>query len=451
VTTASGLPIPQSALMRRVTVAAAIGNTIETYDYAAYGYLTAIIAKLFFPGSQPGVALLSAFAVFGVAFVVRPLGSLLFGSVADKFGRRPSLVVSLVLMALATAAIGVLPTVASVGVWAPILLVVCRLLQGVSAGGEYGTSMTYAAEFAPHHQRGAVTSRVQIGSVASLLLAAGVVLLLNFALTSAQMLAWGWRIPFLVALPLGVIGLYIRARLEESPEFLALERQGAVTSAPAKDAVTGYWRLIVLVFGVAALHQIGYYVAFTYAQSYLIALGFTQGQATLATLVSIAVGVVMVAVGGPLSDRVGRWPLLLGLSASTLVLAHPIFAVLASTKSFGVAVVMTVLLGVLPGLYAAVAPATYIELAPPRVRATVFAIGFAASAAILGGPALYISQYLVRLTGDNRAPALFLAFGAFLSLVSAVFVRRLARKAVVSDGLGTVVGTALPNRSAEGV
>ena len=442
---------PPPALMRRVTFAAAIGNTIETYDYAVYGFLTVVLAKLFFPGSQPGVALLSAFAVFGVAFVVRPLGSLLFGSIADRIGRRPSLVATLVLMALATTAIGLLPTAASVGVWAPILLVGCRLLQGLAAGGEYGTAMTYAAEFTPQHRRGAMTSRVQIGSVASLLLAAGMVLLLNAVLTPAEMEMWGWRIPFLIALPLGLIGLWIRATLEESPEFRALEQRGAVTSSPAKESFARHWRLIVLVFGIAAFQQIGYYVAFTYAQSYIIQLGFTQKQATLATVISIAVAIVLVAVGGPLSDRWGRWPMLLWLSAAMLVLAYPLFAALSSATSLTAVVFFTVLLGVVPALYTSVAPATYIEVVPARVRATVFAVGFALAAALLGGPALYVSQFLVRLTGDNRAPAYFLMFGALISLVAALVVRRQRPQSLAPDLAVASAADGAPDRSQQGV
>ncbi|WP_027929371.1 MFS transporter [Amycolatopsis thermoflava] len=424
---------PPPALMRRVTFAAAVGNTVETYDYAVYGFLTVLISKLFFPGSQPGVALLSDFAVFGVAFVVRPLGSLIFGSIADRFGRKPSLVATLVVMAGATTVIGLLPVAATVGVWAPILLVACRLLQGLAAGGEYSTAMTYAAEFTPQRKRGAMTSRVQIGSVASLLLAAGVVLLLSATLSPAAMASWGWRIPFLLALPLGLVGLYIRSRLEESPEFRALEQQAQVTSSPAKESFSRHWRLIVLIFGVAAFQQIGYYIAFTYAQSYLIQLGFTQKEATLATVISIAVAVVLVAAGGPLSDRWGRWPILLGLSAATLVLAYPLFMALSSASSLGVAILMTVLLGVMPALYTSVAPATYIEVVPARVRATVFAVGFALAAALLGGPALYVSQTLVRLTGDNRSPALFLMFGALLSLVAALVVRRRPPQVLAPD------------------
>ncbi|MTD52428.1 MFS transporter [Amycolatopsis sp. RM579] len=432
--------------MRRVVFASAIGNTVETYDYAVYGFLTVVLSKLFFPAQQPGVALLSAFAVFGVAFVVRPLGSLLFGSIADRLGRKPALVATIALMAGSTAAIGMLPPAASIGVWAPILLVVFRLLQGLAAGGEYGTAMTYAAEFTPPRKRGSMTSRVQIGSVASLLLAAGAVLLLSATLTPAAMASWGWRVPFLLALPLGLVGLYIRRQLDESPEFRALENRTQVPASPVKESFTTHWRLIVLIFAVAAFQQIGYYVAFTYAQSYLIRLGFTQSEATLATVISIAVAVVLVAVGGPLSDRWGRWPMLLGLSVGTFVLAYPLFVGLSSAKSLGAAIAMTVLLGVLPALYTAVAPAAYVEVLPARVRATVFAVGFALAATFLGGPALYVSQTLVQVTGDNRAPAMFLMFGALLSVIAAFFVRRATTRVRASE-----LAVASGERSPEGV
>ncbi|QJY51082.1 MFS transporter [Pseudonocardia broussonetiae] len=434
--------------MRRVTFAAAAGNTIETYDYAVYGFLTVILAKLFFPNSEPGVALLSAFAVFGVAFVVRPLGSLLFGTIADRYGRRTSLLGTLVLVASATTLIGVLPTAASIGIWAPILLVLMRALQGLAAGGEYSTAMIYAAEFTPQNRRGAMTSRVQMGSVVSLLLAAGVVLLLNGILTPEEMAAWGWRIPFLLALPLGLFGIYIRTRLEESPEFQALARADALPASPVKESFGRHGGLIVLVFGVAAFQQIGYYVAFTFAQSYIIQLGFTQGEATLATVISIAVAVVLVAAGGPLSDRLGRWRMLLGLSVAMIVTAYPIFVGLSSARTLPLLIVMTVALGVLPALYTSVAPATYIEILPAPVRGTVFAVGFALAAALLGGPALYISQVLVEATGNTRAPAFYLMFGAVLSLVAALVVRRRRPAELLAD---RVAPAAEAPRAAEGV
>ncbi|WP_225440253.1 MFS transporter [Amycolatopsis eburnea] len=443
-------PVLSARAMRRVTFAAAAGNTIETYDYAVYGFLTVILSKLFFPGAQPGVALLSAFAVFGVAFVVRPLGSLVFGAIADRFGRRTSLLGTLVLVAGATTVIGLLPTAASIGIWAPILLVLMRLLQGLAAGGEYSTAMVYAAEFTPQNRRGAMTSRVQLGSVVSLLLAAGIVLLLNATLTREAMTAWGWRIPFLLALPLGLFGIYIRTRLEESPEFRALAQAGELPAAPVKEAFARHWRLIVLVFGVAAFQQIGYYVAFTYAQSYIIQLGFTPGQATLATVVSIAVAIVLVFVGGPLSDRIGRWRMLLGLSVVMIVTAYPLFAGLSSARSLPLLVLMTVALGVVPALYTSVAPATYIEVLPAKVRGTVFAVGFAVAAALLGGPALYVSQFLVEVTGDHRAPAYFMMFGAVLSLFAALAVRRRRATPLLADRVAVADGQS-PRREAEQV
>ncbi|WP_280418425.1 MFS transporter [Nocardia carnea] len=440
-------PLPSARTMRRVTWAAAAGNTIETYDYAVYGFLAVVLAKLFFPNTQPGIALLSTFAVFGVAFLVRPLGSLLFGTIADRFGRRTSLLGTLALVTGATTMIGLLPTVDSIGIWAPVLLVLMRLLQGLAAGGEYSTAMVYAAEFTPQNRRGAMTSRVQLGSVVSLLLAAGAILLLNTVLTAEAMTAWGWRIPFLLALPMGLFGIYIRTRLEESPEFQAMAKAGEVPSSPAKEAFARHWNLIILVFGVAAFQQIGYYVAFTYAQSYIIELGFTHSQATLATAISIAVAVVLVAVGGPIADRVGRWPMLLGLSGAMIVVVYPLFTGLSSAESVPVLILMTVALGILPALYTSVAPATYIEILPAEVRGTIFAVGFALAAALLGGPALYISQFLIETTGDERAPAFFVMLGAVLSLVAALAVRRRRPTVLLADRMPTAV---LSDRASEG-
>jgi MHS family proline/betaine transporter-like MFS transporter len=267
------------------------------------------------------------------------------------------------------------------------------------------------------------------------------VLLLGGVLTPEAMATWGWRIPFLLALPLGLFGIYIRMRLEESPEFQALARAGELPASPVKEAFARHWGLIVLVFGVAAFQQIGYYVAFTFAQSYIIQLGFTQGQATLATVISIAVAVVLVAVGGPLSDRLGRWRMLFALSAVMVVMAYPLFVGLSAAHSLPLLILMTVALGVIPALYTSVAPATYIEVLPAKVRGTVFAVGFAVSAALLGGPALYVSQFLIEVTGDHRAPAYLLMFGGLLGLLAALSVRRRRPTSLPADTPAVSEGT----------
>lgn len=409
--------------LRRVTVAAMIGNTVETYDYAVYGFLATVLAQLFFPDAQPGTALLSTFAVFGAAFVIRPLGSFVFGPLADRIGRRKTLMVTVLLMAVATPLIGLLPTAASIGLAAPILLVVLRLLQGLSAAGEYCTAVIYAAEFSPGPLRGRMTSRVQVGSVLGLFIAAVVVLTLNAVLSPEQVLDWGWRIPFLIALPLGVIGLYLRSRLGETPEFEALEENGDTIEAPTREAFTAHWPLIVLIFLIGSLHMIGFYMVYTYTQSYIIGLGFSSREATLVTVGTLACGIGLIVLGGHLADRWGRWQPLLFLSIVVLVTAYPLFVALSNADSIALVFLWALLLSAAPALYSAIAPVTYVEVLPANVRGTVFAVGYGIVAAVLGGSALYLGQLLVNLTGNVNAPAFLLMFGAALSAVAALWVR----------------------------
>ncbi|MEU7444363.1 MFS transporter, partial [Streptomyces sp. NPDC044780] len=277
--------IPAGTL-RRTTLAAAVGNTVETYDYAVYGFLATVLAKVFFPASSPTTALLSSFAVFGSAFLARPAGSLVFGPLADRLGRRPALVASLLLMATVSTLIGVLPSTATIGIAAPVLLVLLRFAQGLAAGGEFTTAIIYVAEFAPPHRRGALSSRVQVGSLAGLLIGAVVVLFLNAELTREQMLAWGWRVPFLLALPLGAIGLYLRSRFGETPEFLAARSETSAQDANVNDLRA---RVLLLV-GVSVLHVIGFYMTYTYVQSYLIQLGLSPFTATSVIAFALLIG-----------------------------------------------------------------------------------------------------------------------------------------------------------------
>ncbi|MFF4053522.1 MFS transporter [Streptomyces chartreusis] len=407
---------PSSAsTLRRTTLAAAIGNTVENYDYAVYGFVAAVLAKNFFPDATPGVALLSTFAVFGAAFVVRPLGGLLLGPVADRLGRRPTLVLTLIGMAVVSTLIGLLPTTETIGIAAPILLVVLRMLQGLAAGGEYGTAIIYAAEFAPAHRKGEMASRVQMGSLAGLLIGAFVVVGLNLSLSATAMQSWGWRVPFLLALPLGAIGLYLRSRLGETPEFVAV--RGRIQEQPPVDRRV---RRALLLIGVAATHAVGFYLAFTYVQNLIIQLHFSAVTATAVVGCALAVGIGLVLAGGRLSDRIGRRRALLIATAVILVASYPLMAALTAASNPWLLALCAVLLAAGPSFYSGIAPITYIELFPVHSRGTGVALGFNVAVAIFGGSVIYATQWLVQATGDNRAGAFVLIGSAVLSGLTAL-------------------------------
>src|SRR5215211_981031 len=236
----AGPDVPQveETTLRRAIVGASIGNTVEWFDFATYSFLAVTLAAVFFPSGNPTAALLSTFAIFAAAFFVRPLGGLFFGPLGDKIGRQRVLATVIILMSLATFAIGLLPGYATIGIWAPLMLVVCRLLQGFSAGGEFGGGATFLAEYSPDERRGYMVSWLEFSTLIGFILGSGSVLLMNSAFGEDAMIAWGWRIPFLIAGPLGIVGLYIRLKLEDTPEFRALENTGEVAESPLRETIT---------------------------------------------------------------------------------------------------------------------------------------------------------------------------------------------------------------------
>src|SRR5215218_3590317 len=299
------VPEVEEQTILRATVGASIGNLVEWFDFATYSFLAVTLAAVFFPSGNPTAALLSTFAIFAAAFFVRPLGGLFFGPLGDKIGRQRVLATVIILMSLSTFAIGLLPGYATIGIWAPLLLVVCRLLQGFSAGGEFGGGATFLAEYSPDERRGYMVSWLEFSTLIGFILGSGSVLVMNSALGEDAMISWGWRIPFLVAGPLGIVGLYIRLRLEDTPEFRALETTGEVAQSPLKEAFVENWRQILQVAGIAIIHNVGFYMVFTYMPTYFSTeLGFGQTASFVSIVLAGLVGLVLVPPLGALSDRV---------------------------------------------------------------------------------------------------------------------------------------------------
>ena len=318
---------------RLVITASALGTVFEWYDFFLYGILAALLGKLFFPADNPTAATLASLAAFGAGFGVRPLGALLFGWFGDRIGRKYTFLITITLMGSATAAIGFLPTFATAGLWAPALLVLLRLLQGLALGGEYGGAAIYVGEHAPKGKRGQYTSWIQVSVVGGFLLCLVMVLACRHALTPAQFEAWGWRIPFIASLVMLAISLYIRLKLSESPVFSAIKQAGQISRNPFKDSLTypgNLKRVLVALFGVSAGLTVVFYT------SQFGTLYFLQGTARVAeeeALLYMAAGAMLAAplyVGfGALSDRIGRKKLLLAGYALTLVLLFPMFRLIA--------------------------------------------------------------------------------------------------------------------------
>lgn len=410
-------PRVDESTMRRAVGAATIGNITEWYDYATYGYLAVILGAVFFPNENPTVSLLLSFGTFAVSFLVRPLGSLFFGPLGDRIGRQRTLVITIVLMASATFTAGLLPGYGAIGILAPILLLLVRLVQGFSAGGEYGGASTFTAEYAPDDRRGFWTSFMEFGSLAGFLLASGLVTSLTFALSEDAMTSWGWRVPFLVAGPLGFVGLYLRYKLEDTPSFRALEHTEEVSQTPLRDTLTQHWRQVLMATGILIYSSIGAYLILSYMPSYFsetLGLGGTTSQ--LVVFIAIAFVMVLIPFAGILSDRVGRKPMLIGASVGFALFAYPAFW-LMSLGSWFPALSGLLIISLCQILILGTTPSALPALFPTRVRCGGFAIGYNIAFGVFGGTAPLVATYLVSATGSNFAPAYYLIAAALVSLV----------------------------------
>src|SRR5690349_17106191 len=426
-TAAATAPIaPTSAEYRKAITAGVIGNVLEWYDFGVYGYLVPTISALFFPGGDAVVSLLSTFAVFGVGFVMRPVGSIVFGIYGDRYGRRKALSAVIFVMAFATFAMGLLPTYAQAGVLGPGLLVVVRLFQGLSAGGEWGGSTSYIVEFAPSARRGFFGSFQLVGVGGGFLLGSLTAALLNGALSDADRLAWGWRLPFLFGIAVGIVGAYLRWRLDDTPKYIEIEKQGAVAAAPLAEAFKEYPRQTLLGFGVTLHNTVAYYIALVYMTNYMSSIGkLPQSTALWIGTSCLAVFVLLLPLMGWLSDRIGRRPLLITSCIGYAVLGYPFF-LLASSGNVGLAVTAQLLMVLLYVPYAGACPAFYAEIFPTRVRYTALSIGYNIAVAIFGGFAPLIATFLVRETGNSQAPAVYVISAAIITLVILLRTRETA-------------------------
>ncbi|MFE0443042.1 MFS transporter [Streptomyces fungicidicus] len=421
-----GQPAPSRSTLRRAAAGATIGSVVEWFDVAVYGYLASVLGKVFFPTGDPTTQLLSSFAVFGVAFAVRPLGGIFFGTLGDRIGRQKTLAWVIISVSVATLCIGLLPSYASIGLFAPVLLVVLRLIQGFSAGGEMGGASAYVAEYAPPRRRGFLVSLVEMGCILGFLLGSLVVLVLNLALTSEQILDWGWRVPFLMTAPLGLVGLYIRNKLEETPEFTALRAEGKVSKRPLLESVTQHWRSILRTAGYALFQNAALYVILTFIPSYQEStLGHTATLASVSSVVSMILVCAVIPLTGGLSDRVGRRPVLAASCVLALLFSYPLFlmmetdnAVLAVAAHCGLGLILAVFLG--PTL------AAMNELFSTRVRYGGFSLGYNLSVSAFGGTAPFIVTFLVAETGIIASPAFYVMASAVITLAVVLTTRESA-------------------------
>jgi MHS family proline/betaine transporter-like MFS transporter len=412
--------------VRKAVTGASIGNAVEWFDFAIYGFLATFIAANFFPSGNETAALLNTFAIFAAAFFMRPLGGFVFGPLGDRIGRQRVLALVILLMAGSTLAIGLLPTYAAIGVAAPLLLLFLRCLQGFSAGGEYGGGAVYLAEFASERRRGFTVTFMVWSGVLGFLIGSVTVTLLQALLPADAMESYGWRIPFLLAGPLGLVGLYIRLRLEDTPQFAELSEAQQVAKSPLREAVSTAWRPILQVIGVMIIFNIGYYVVFTFLPTYFIkTLHFTKTNAFVSITLASLVALVLILPFAALSDRIGRRPMLMAGSLAFAIGAYPLFLLLNS-GSLVAAIAAHCGLAVIEAVYVSAAVAAGVELFATRVRYSGFSIGYNICVAVFGGTTPYVVTWLTAQTANNVAPAYYVVAAAVVSLLAILTVKETA-------------------------
>lgn len=397
---------------KRQLAAAMIGNVLEYYDFIVYAFLASILARKFFHGDEVS-GLLASFAAFGVGFLARPLGGAIIGRIGDKLGRRAALQLTIFGMGLGTIGIGLLPTYESIGIMAPILLVAMRLMQGLAAGGEWGSATAFIVESAPPNKRGFFGGLGQASIAAATLLSSVIVGIVTYLFTAEQMDAWAWRVPFLLGAIILPVGVYMRRNLAETPAFTeAQAAPQAVAPMPKGEAV----RLMSKAFGFTIIWTVSYYLMLSYMPTFLTKYaGLTPTQALTSNSVALVVLVLSTPFFGWLSDRIGRKPLLLVCCVVFALLAYPLFHLILESRSFYTIMAIQIFFNIFIASFSGAAPATLCELFPTKSRTTLLSIGYSLATAIFGGFAPFIATYLIDRTGSPIAPTYYVIAAAVIS------------------------------------
>ena len=406
---------------RRVIAAGAIGNVLEWYDFAVYGYFATAIGRAFFPREDPVAQVLAAFGIFAVGYLMRPIGGAVVGYIGDKYGRRAALTFSVAAMAIPTFLVGALPGHATLGLMAPILLTLLRMIQGLSVGGEYTTSVVFMVEHAPPGRRGVIGAVACCGACGGILLGSATGAVLASLMSAEALENWGWRIPFLLGLLVGLAGYFLRRHLVEAP------RPAASGRSPLADTFRLHWRLLGRLAGLSVFNAVSFYLMFVYIVSWLqFADGVAPAHALGINTISMAILLPVMIGMGWLSDRIGRKPMLLGATGLAFVSAFPLFWLMHHDQY------ALILLGQLGfvlaiGMFLGTQPTTMVEAVPAEVRCTAVALGYNVTLGIIGGLSPLAATWLVQRTGDNLAPAYMIMAAAAVSFLATLLYRETSR------------------------
>ncbi len=402
--------------------AAVVGNALEWYDFIIFGFLTVVIARLFFPADSQYASLLLTTATFGVGFFMRPVGGILLGVYADHKGRKSALLLIIVLMTIAIAMIGFAPTYAAIGVGAPLIIVLARLLQGLATGGEFASATSFLVETAPANRRGFYGSWQMVGQGLAVLIGALLGALITRTLTPQALDSWGWRIPFLLGLIIGPIGLFIRRHLQETEAFVEA-RQAASIRQGFGATFAAHAKQVLVCMGVVTSGTISFYVILLYMPTFArVQLHLPLDQAFLAQAISLACMIVITPLSGLLSDLIGRKPIMIAALSLYFVLVYPLFSWLHDNPSFGSLATVQIVLCCLLGVFFGPISTAVAEQFMTRSRSTALGIAYNLAVMIFGGFAQFFVTWLIEATGSPLAPSFYVMFGAAIGVVATFFL-----------------------------
>jgi MFS transporter, MHS family, proline/betaine transporter len=399
--------------MNKVVAAASFGNALEWFEYVLYAQFATIIAKNFFPESD--IAEIMTMAVFATGFFARPLGAIVFGNIGDRYGRKVSLIISIITMALPTAAIGLLPTYETIGIFAPITLVIMRLLQGFSLGGEFSGCIAYVVEHASVNTRGVAGSTAFVSMCVGILFGSITYTAMKYFMNSDDLMTWGWRLPFIGGMFIGMIGLYIRLKLEESPLYKAAKANKTLSSFPLKELLQKNW--VELLMGVAIYITVTtpFFISTVYIEKFMNRLGYTEYESGIVSMAILITMIVVFPISAKISDHIGRKPILFSGACGIAILTWPVFWITGEMNFNDALLAQIVYAGVI-AWYMGPVPTVLVELFPTRIRLTGVALSYNLSAAVFGGTAPMVAMLLHRWSGNPFSISYYIIVLAIFTL-----------------------------------
>jgi MHS family proline/betaine transporter-like MFS transporter len=405
--------------LARIIVAASLGNALEWFDFLVYGYFAVTISKVFFPSGNETASLLLTLGTFGVSYLVRPLGAILIGAYTDRAGRKAGLTLSILLMVIGTTMTAMMPGYATIGLAAPILILVARLLQGFSVGGEFGSAVTFLAEQTAT-RKGFVASWQWASTGITGLFASGFGIVLTTLLSPEQLVEWGWRVPFLFGILIGPVGLYIRRRLDETPEYVEIKP----TRTPVRDVLREHPIECLLAMGAAIISNSSAYIILYIPTYAMKELHLPQATGFTATLVGAIILGLASPVAGHFSDKLGRSGILIGTAWLFFLTTYPVFYLMVAYPSLTTAIFAAGWLSLVKAGYSGVLPSQLAELFPTPIRGIGVSLSFAVAVTIFGGFTPFVATWLIAVTGNSLSPSFYIMFTAALSITALAFVRR---------------------------